>query len=159
MKLRLSKEFIVGKHQIGLIYGFDLFKDETFEQCPMPSWQELQRKMTDAQIETELKPGICTPGDVLAFLDNAPEECKDGKFNLFYLPSCVVYVFWFSDYRYWVVRTWYRDGNSWDAGNRVFSPATGARKLGAEHSDTLTFESLAARVEALEAWKNKIQGV
>lgn len=51
---------------------------------------------------------------------------NNGYANLFYTPSCVVYVFWFSDAELWNVIAWIRDDYDWHAGYRVFSPATSA---------------------------------
>lgn len=156
MNFKASEEFVVGKHKIGWLYTFDQFKDETFGKRPLPTFQKLPRNMTDAEIESELKVGICTLGDVLEFLDNAPEECKDGYANLFYLPSCVVFVRWRADNRGWLVNTWDRDDYRWGAGGRVFSPATDAEMLGAGRSDALTLESLDLRIKKLE---NKLKGI
>lgn len=105
--------------------------------------------MTEILIETELKPGICEFGDIIAFLDNAPDECKDGYANLFYVASCVVRVRWYGGGREWHVGAWERDGGEWSAGNRVFS-ATDSKKLDVEPLDTLTLETLNSRVEKLE---------
>lgn len=115
---------MVGKHQIGYINErfLEHFKDVEFEAKTLPKFQKLPRYMTDAEIESELKPGFCELGDILAFLDGAPEECKDGYWNLFYTPSFVVHVIWHG--ARWHVLAWHRDVSAWDADYRVFSPAT-----------------------------------
>lgn len=122
--MKPSQEFVVGNHKIGYVSSdfTKAFKEKDFNEKKMPSFQKLGRRMTDAQIETELKPGLCELGDVLAFLDNAPEECKDGNWNLFYFSAFVVFVRWGGGG--WRVDTWGRDGHGWFAGRRVFSPAT-----------------------------------
>ncbi len=144
-----SKEFVVGKHEIGWVSTSfkELCKDVFLDEKNTPTFQTLPRIMTDAEIETELKPGICTLSDVLAFLKNPHNKSRDGNWNLFYLPSCVVRVFWYADDRRWRVNSWKRVGSTWLADNRVFSPATDTPKL---ESDTLSLESLALRLEKLE---------
>lgn len=119
---------MVGKHQIGYINErfLEHFKDVEFEAKTLPKFQKLPRYMTDAEIESELKPGFCELGDILAFLDGAPEECKDGYWNLFYIPSFVVHVHW--DGTRWNVHAWDRDGYDWSARHRVFAPATESSK-------------------------------
>src|SRR3990167_7663270 len=93
-----KEEFVVGKHSIGwLNERFTNYLDEVDKKVSshvMPTFQKLPRDMNDATIESELKPGLCELGDVLAFLDNAPDECKDGYANLFYTPAFVVDVHW-----------------------------------------------------------------
>lgn len=153
--MKTSTEFQVGKHNIGYLYDFDKIEEETFEQRPMPTFQKLLRTMTDAEIEKEITKGkLCTLGDVLAFLDDAPGECKDEYANLFYLPSFVVNVYWLSGYPGWRVRTWDRDGGRWRAGPRVFSPATDTQALGSESSDALALVSLDARLKKIESLFN-----
>lgn len=147
-----QKEFAVGKHNIGWIDS-DLkkrFSDVEFKAKELPTFQKLPRTMTDAQIESELQPGVCELGDVLAFLDGAPEETKDGYWNLFYFTDVVVDVGWDSSDRRWRVDAWHRDGSEWDGDDRVFSPATKTEKLGTmilRNSDALT---LVQRLERLE---------
>lgn len=125
---------------------------KTFKIHPMPTFQKLSRAMTDAEVEKELKPGLCELGDVLAFLDDAPKECKDGYWNFFYFPSCVVCVFWVSGLQEWYVDTWRRGGLGWVAGSRVLSPATGSQKLG-----TVVLGSLTSRIEKLEEFEEKVR--
>lgn len=93
MKHKPSEEFVEGKYGIGWVSSSFLERvgDVEFEKVEgEPKSQKLPRAMTDEEIESELKPGICGPADVLAFLENPPKESKDGNWNLFYLPSCVV---------------------------------------------------------------------
>ena len=140
-----TNEFQVGKHSIGWLGSY--FEEKfispniQFEERPLGSYQTLTKYMKDAEIENDLKPGICELGDVLAFLKNPPEGTKDGNWNLFYTASCVVRVSWDSDAGGWSVRAWNRGGSGWGAGVRVFSPATRALEPKAsELSDTLALE-------------------
>lgn len=152
-KLKASKEFVVGKNKIGWIN--DRFNENfgkvEFEAKPMPKFQKLGRYMTDSQIESELKPGFCDLGDILVFMENAPEECKDGRANLFYTPSFVVYVRWFGSS--WLVYAWKRDDNRWRADRRVFSPATDAVKTKPSDLGSFVpraeFDEFKRRVEAV----------
>lgn len=124
-KLKASEEFAVGKHSIGWVDSdFKTRYGETeFETVStVGQYQKLGKSMNDAQIEAELKPGLCTLGDVLAFLENPPEGTKDGWWNLFYVGAFVVDVYWGDDE--WDVYAWHRRGSTWSTGGRVFSPAT-----------------------------------
>lgn len=157
-KLKASTEFKVGKHNIGWINDRFLgsFGDKTFTERPMPKFQTLPRDMTDAAIESELKPGLCELGDILAFLDNAPEEYRDNC-NLFYTPDFVVRVLWGSFRRRWYVSTWYRGDDAWGQGCRVFSQAT--KSSGTKSSVTLEPSapaSFEARIKALEDWREHV---
>ncbi len=136
--INFKDEFQVGKHKIGWMNSrfTDHFSGDKFEACSTPTFQKLPRGMSDATIEHELKPGMCGPADILAFLDNAPEECKDGYANLFYTPAFVVSVRWVSFGGGWYVDTWDRDGHEWLGGSRVFSPATD-RSVAKNSSETL----------------------
>lgn len=151
--MKTSEEFMVGKHGIGYIYEdkwFSMLQEQPLgDPVQLGSYQTLPRSMRDSEIESELKPGICTTADVLAFLDNAPEECKDGYANLFYFPAFVVVVVWRSSGRGWRVDAWERVGNSWHGSPRVFSPATGSSGT-ASSSETLTLGSLDSRLKKLE---------
>lgn len=156
------KEFEAGKHNIRWISSdFKRYFPEgtEFTERSMGAFQKLPRSMNDAAIESELKPGLCELGDVLAFLDHASEECKDGNFNLFYTNDCVVGVYWDSFDGKWRVDAWGRDGDAWLQDSRVFSPATGssvARSSAAEAlrpSDTRYLED---RVRELEEWKVRV---
>lgn len=125
-KLNASDEFVKGKHSIGYVdSSFRSFAEgkEFDEVVGIPVFRTLTESMNDAMIESKLQPGICALGDVLKFLDMAPDECKDGKWNLFYFPDFVVSVRWSASV--WRVSAWYRDVSGWLAGRRVFSPATG----------------------------------
>lgn len=141
--LKASKEFVEGKHSIGYVSsGFmGYFGKTSFESRSMPTFQKLETRMSDFEIEEKLKPGLCELGDILAFMENAPKECKDGNWNLFYTASCVVHVHWFGGE--WFVRACDRGVSAWDAGRRVFSPAnvrSGSSNSSLKSSDTLPSE-------------------
>lgn len=126
--MKATEEFVAGKLNIGYVDSTfkKAFKDTEFSPSGILSFQTTPRRMTDAEIETELKPGICTLGDVYSFLTNTPEGCKDGYWNLFYFPEFVVRVLWGAGSGGWGVLAWGRDGFEWAEGKRVFSPATGS---------------------------------
>jgi hypothetical protein len=156
--MKTSKEFVVGKHNIGWISSNFAAKvgisEFTLPKTPARV-TTLTRDMSDTEIEKEITKGqYATLGDVLALLDSDEVTFKDGYWNLFHLPSCVVRVYWSSGYRKWRVRTWYRGDDAWDAGARVLSPATDASALETGPSDTLTLED---RVRALEEWRDRVQ--
>lgn len=145
--LKVAEDFVEGKHGIGYVDSqfFERVGVEEFEKVEgTPKFQVLPRDMSDAEIESELKPGICGPADILAFLENPPEGSKDGYANLFYLPNCVVFVYWYSGGRDWIVGTWQRDDDGWLEGERVFSPATGL--LEPKPSGTLALELLEVKI-------------
>lgn len=151
---KTSDEFKVGNHSIGYISSDfkKLFGNIEFEPRELPTFQKLPHPMSDAEIENELKPGFCEIGDVLAFIENAPAECKDGYANLFYTESCVVGVRWDRFHGGWSVGTWSRDGVRWSADSRVFSPATGSsntRETALEPSDTLNLEKAIEMVKGV----------
>lgn len=150
-----STEFVKGKHNIGWVDSdfTKHFGDTEFSEKAIPTFQKLQRRMTDVEIESELNPGICELGDVFAFLKNAPEECKDGYWNLFYFPAFVVLVYWYAGGGVWLVLEWGRDGFDWSVGFRVFSPAT--RHSESKPSDLGDF---VPRAE-FEEWKKKVESV
>lgn len=156
--MKSSNEFAVGKHNIGWITSDfkKYFDDIEFDVRAMPTFQKLGKTMKDAQIESELKPGFSELGDVVAFMDSAPEECKDGYANLFYFPSCVVDVSWVSFGRGWDVHSWGRGDSAWDAGERVFSPATGRSVPCAHHCCSC---ALAFELSELQEWKKKVDKV
>lgn len=125
--MEASKEFKVGKHGIGWVDSDFLkrFGEREFEQVAIPPRATtLPRLMSDSEIASEFKPGNCTIGDVLAVMESGEEKYKDGNFNIFYFPECVVSVYWYAGDREWRVGTWGRDGYGWYAGRRVFSPAS-----------------------------------
>lgn len=124
--MQVQDEFVVGKHNIGWVSSYLIEKigEEKLEQNKLPTFQILSRHMTDSQIESELKPGICTMSDIYSFLKNPPQESKDGNWNLFYTRAFVIDVRWGAGSGEWHVDAWQRDGNGWNAGIRVFSPAT-----------------------------------
>lgn len=118
-----SEEFVVHKHSIGFVNSRfrDAFDQTTFDLHPIPNFKKLTKYMSDFEIESEIKPGLCELGDILAFLDAAPEECKDGFANLFHISSAfVVLVGWYG--HGWRVYTWKRGEIEWRTGNRIFSP-------------------------------------
>lgn len=156
--MKASTEFKVGNHDIGYISPtFEReFGSTSFNKRPTPKFQKLPRAMNDATIESELKPGMCELGDILASLKDAPKECKDGRANLFYFPAFVVGVRWRAGARFWGVDAWRRVGYEWSGGGRVFSPATGAlisASSDLESSETL---SLGKAIELVKAEGYKI---
>lgn len=127
MAIKASDEFVIGKNDIVWMNDrfTELCADTSFKKKGEgQKYQTLLRAMTDAEIESELKPGICDLADVYTFLKNPPEGTKDGYSNLFYFPACVVGVRWLG--YGWYVLTWQRGGHRWGSDGRVFSPATGA---------------------------------
>lgn len=135
-KLKAAEEFVKGKNGIGYVDSdfTKAFKKEEFSWEPSskaPGFQKLNRSMRDSEIESELKPGICTLSDVLAFMRNPDEGCKDGYANIFYFPGIVVLVHWYAGIGEWSVNAWRRDDHAWGAGHRVFSPATDPSSLSA----------------------------
>lgn len=122
--MKASEQFKKGNNNIGYVDGTfsKHFGDQEFDQKAMPIFQKLPRSMNDAAIESELKHGLCELGDILAFIRNSPQECKDGYSNLFYFSAFVVFVSW--GYSEWSVRAGPRGGREWSDGDRVFSPET-----------------------------------
>lgn len=155
---KASEEFAVGKHAIRYVSSDfkSKFGSMEFEERNMPTFQKLGRNMNDSTIESDLKPGMCELGDVLAFIDNAPQECKDGYSNLFYFPACVVRVYWNADGAEWSVGTWDRGGHGWSAGSRVFSPATGRSNTCTNHCCSC---ALALELSELKEWKKRVEKV
>lgn len=153
--MEASKEFVEGKHNIGWVGSS--FKEklygESFEPVQLGSYGVLPRDMNDAAIESELKPGFCTLGDVHALLKSDNQVFKDGNWNLFYFPSFVVRVSWVGGV--WGVSAWHRDDSAWFPGIRVFSPANGrSGPMIAGPSGGLTLESVHARLQKLESLIN-----
>lgn len=154
-----SQEFQVGKHGIGwLDSDFKThFDGQTFEPAAAaPTFRKLGRNMKDSEIESELKPGYCTLGDVYAFLQNPPQGSKDGWGNLFYFPQCVVNVRWDAGDAEWFVSSWQRGGGEWSAESRVFSPATGPGVLGAQNSVPQSLSHFADTDAFIDALREQI---
>lgn len=132
---KASEEFVKGKNNIGYVdnsFLNEFGNDELgLGQGKVLTFQKLTRTMTDSEIISELKIQECTVADILATMSAAPEDMKDGYYNIFYVKghSRVVFVFW--DVGRWGVVDWDR-GGGWGSGRRVFSPATGpsASELG-----------------------------
>lgn len=158
-KIEAKKEIKEGKHGIGYVSSSfeSRFYDKEFDSVKTPpSFQKLPRNMTDAQIESELKPGFCTLGDVLAVIQSDNAEFKDGNWNLFYFEACVVVVGWRGSY--WDVLAFDRDDRAWAAGRRVFSPATGnSATVSSVPSDSEALGSLTADKTKDIDWKTKYQ--
>ena len=140
---KASDVFKVGINNIGWVDS-DFTKEfgnvEITEGRILP-FQKLRRIIYDSEIISELKVQECTLGDVLATMQNATEDMKDGYSNIFYIsghPSHVVRVGWRDSG--WRVGTWPR-GHYWSAGLRVFSPAndSGTLKTSPESPVTLEF--------------------
>ncbi len=132
--IKVKEEFQVGKNNIGWINSD--FTREYGEEEIIPGknlvGQKLSRTMTDSEIISEFKVQECTLGDILATINAAPEDMKDGYSNIFYIkghPSRVVDVYWGDGE--WFVRVWNRGDGDWYEGDRVFTPATGAGILSA----------------------------
>lgn len=142
--MKTKDEFKVGKHGIGYIYSdfFDFVdRNSEFEKAEnVGTFKKLEHNMFDHEIELQLKPVLLTLGDIVAFMDDAPEECKDGYANIFYLEGCVVRVSWSADGREWYVYAWRRCGDRLSAGGRVFSLATSSQTTSTELSDSLPLE-------------------
>ncbi len=96
----------------------------------------LTKDMSDEEIESALpkdhlfgESALCA---IIASMISEQPSGKEGKLlnngyaNLFYTSSCVVFVYWYADYREWLVNAWERADDRWRAGRQVFSPATGA---------------------------------
>ena len=136
--MKASEEFKVGKNNIGYVGSTftSTYGKKEFEERETPTFQKTPRSMTDAEIESELKPGFCELGDVLAFIKNPPEGSKDGWSNLFYFEDFVVFVDWSAYDRYWHVDAWYR--GEWGGDRRVFSPARSSNTQASELSSSET---------------------
>lgn len=153
--MKTIEEFQVGKNNIGYISSlFFSHVPEYFEKVTEVRWSTtiLSRTMTDTQIESELKPGTCTLGDVLAVIKSEDASFKDGYANIFYFPSCVVGVNWGGVE--WGVVDWGRGGGAWGAGSRVFSPASGRSDTVSSGPTDLSLESLDARLKKIEGLIN-----
>jgi len=99
---------------------------------------KLERNMADVEIEKMLGVGdghifdesqTC---DIVMEMIAKQEGGREGELlnngyaNIFYLGSCVVFVYWYVDHRKWSVHTYVRSDNRWYAGGQVFFPATAA---------------------------------
>lgn len=139
---KVNEVFIKDSHNIGWVdsdftkeYGDEILKD----QSQVLTFHKLTKSMNDSEIIKEFSIQECTLADVLATMNQATDDMKDGYANIFYIkghPSHVVSVRWSDDE--WCVFTWRRGGRTWSAGGRVFSPATEAKRIGALDSETLT---------------------
>jgi len=127
---KAKNEFKKGKHGIGWVDSdfTDLYGEQDVKPGTVLPFKKLERYMTGDEIlgDKEVFQGECELGDILATLDTATDEMKDGYANLFYVKgsSRVVDVHWFVGG--WVVGGWPR-GDGWRAGRRVFSLATDSR--------------------------------
>lgn len=142
--MKVSEEFVVGKNNIGWVDSDfkNEYKDEEFEMGTVMKSTKLTKSMNDAEIIKEFGVEECTLGDVLATLNAATDDMKDGFSNLFYIKghsSHVVSVYW--DGGRWDVSAWSRGDDAWDEGGRVFSPATFvAKPLSTSTSDSLNLD-------------------
>lgn len=152
MKTKIaSKVFVKGQHNIGFVsssFTEHFGEMEVEELGVVLQSQTLPRALNDKEIFKELGATECTLGDIIATLDAATDDMKDGKWNLFYVQgtSRVVGVIWSASVRVWSVSGWGRDGSAWGEGLRVFSPATDAR-ASALSTSSLSLESAIAAVK------------
>lgn len=151
---KASDVFKVGENKIGWVdsdFTREYGNDEMPEFGAVISFQKLTKSMKDSEIIKELGIQECTLGDVLATMNSATDDMKDGYANIFYVkghPSLVVVVYWRSDVREWSVLDWGRDDNSWGGGDRVFSPATVSGSVSTLSSDSLTLDQAIQIVKA-----------
>lgn len=140
---KVSDVFKVGENKIGWVdssFTNEFGNDELNSGLVLPQSQKLTRPMNDSEIIKEFGIQECTLGDVLATLETATDDMKDGYANIFYIKghsSRVVRVSWYSGYGEWDVYVWLRVDNSWIAGSRVFSPATVSGSVSTLNSETL----------------------
>lgn len=148
-----NTEFIIDKHGIGWIDSDfkSRFGNVDFKERSLGSFNVLPRSMNGDTMIAEGLAKECELGDVLALLQNPPEGTKDGYANIFVLKSFVVDVSWYSDGSRRRVGAWRRDEDAWDAGGRVFSPATVSGSLTLEPSDPIALEirNLAEQVKRI----------
>lgn len=155
--LKVSDEFVVGRHNIGWVDSDfkDKFYGQEFTPNVLGKFQKLGSYMANAdEIETKLNPGRCTLADVYAFLQNPPKESKDGWSNLFLVEDKVVSLFWYSEFGFWFVYTWYREF-AWLDDNRVFSPGFESQSLG--NLDSSTLESQEKAEEFLDNFTKELK--
>lgn len=151
--IKAKEVFKVGENKIGWVdsdfkkeYG-----DEEVSEGKVLTGQKLGKNMTCAEMIKEFDVQECTLGDVLATIQNATEDMKDGWSNLFFIkdhPSRVVVVTWSSGYGGWGVRDWSRGDRAWLEDNRVFSPATGSSNSSSLNSESLKLEESIKIVKA-----------
>lgn len=124
----------------------------------VPGFRKLERNMYDTEIIKELGAQECTLEDVAAFLENPPEGCDDGYWNIFYVSGYVVHVRWRGGDREWFVLAWELDVDYWRAGRRAFSRNSPSEPLASSGSLTLSPDvvALEQRIGALEEWKAKL---
>lgn len=143
---KVSDVFKVGENKIGWVdsdFTREYGNDAMPEFSAIIPFQKLTKSMKDSEIISELNIQECTLGDVIASINNATDDMKDGYTNIFYIkdhPSHVVGVYWRSDRGEWSVFGWRRDFSSWYGGGRVFSPVTVSGSVSTLSSETLTLE-------------------
>lgn len=151
---KASDVFKVGENKIGWVdsdFTREYGNDEMPEFGAVISFQKLTKSMKDSEIIKELGVQECTLGDVLATLNSATDDMKDGYANIFYIkghPSRVVRVGWSDVGGGWRVLTWRRDVRDWLDGIRVFSPATVSGSVSTLSSDSLTLDQAIQIVKA-----------
>lgn len=135
--------FVVGSNKIGWVDNSFTkeFGDDEMTPGIVLKFQKLTKGMSDSEIISELKIQECTLGDVLATINGATDDMRDGYANIFYVKghSRVVRVYWVDGE--WSVRVWDREA-WWRAGLRVFSPATENSTLGSGPDSTLTLRDI-----------------
>lgn len=140
---KTSEEFAQRKNNI--VYVSSSFTEEFGEDEILPGtvlkFTKLGKRMADSEILKEFNIQECTLGDVLATLNAAKEDMKDGYSNIFYIKghSRVVHVHWSGGG--WGVDVWFRGVVAWRGGYRVFSPATDAVALNPLSLEYLTLEA------------------
>lgn len=86
--MKISEQIVGGKNNIGYVDSrfTECFGHEEISEKNSPTFQILKNRMSDYEIESEMKPGMCDASDIYIFIKNPPEGSKDGNFNLFYTP-------------------------------------------------------------------------
>lgn len=125
---KVSDEFKKGENSIGYVDSSftSEFGDKVITPGTVMQSVKLTKYMKDSEIIKEFNIQECTLGDVLATLNSATDDMKDGYSNIFYIKghSRVVLVYWSDVGGLWGVFAWRRDDRDWVGGGRVFSPAT-----------------------------------